>query len=68
MPVDCLRAKELVLRIEKCGQWECEGREVRRAQREPWYGALRRVAEIVILVAAIIDAVSRSNHRLAVQD
>ncbi len=67
-PVDCLRAVELVLRIEEGCERIGQSREVRRGKRVPWYRALGRIAEVVILVAAVVDAEPAPERSLPMED
>src|SRR6202040_3185154 len=48
--------------IEKSVEWVGQVGEVRRLERITWHRAFRRIAEIVVLVAAIVDAEARADR------
>src|SRR5438876_5028031 len=61
-PVDRLRAEELILRIKESSQRIGQGREVGRRQRITRHGAFGWIAEIVVLVSAVVDSVAAANR------
>ena len=66
--VDRLRAEELILRIEERHQRIRQRRKIGGRERIARHGALRRIAEIVVLIAAVVDAEAAADGGLAVED
>src|SRR5215467_8009130 len=67
MPVNRLGAEELILWVKERRQRERQSREVRRTELEARNSAFRRIAEIVVLIAAVIDPVSAADDRLSME-
>ena len=67
MAVDGLGAEELVRGIEKGHQRIRQGGKIGVGERVARHGAFRRIAEVVVLVAAVVDAEAAANGGLAVQ-
>src|SRR5262249_34411719 len=67
MPVNRLGTEELILWVKERRQRERQSREVRRTERKARGGAFRRIAEIVVLIAAVIDPVSAADDRLSTE-
>src|SRR5262249_80136 len=67
MAVDRLWAEELVLRVQESNQRIGQSGKVGGTKTEARNGALCRIAEVVVLVAAVVNTIARANDGSAVK-
>ncbi len=67
MPVDRLGTEQLILGVEESCQGEGQRRKIRGRKRVTRHGAFRRIAEVVVLISAVVDTEASANRSLAMQ-